>query len=190
MEIFSFFQNLQLFSFGQNLTQGSQENQENQVTAPGVFESFMAEFKSQEEQAGQLQEKPEVLFAADATLKIVKPEIGNLRSFRPVNISNETPDLPVNVETKTETSAPVSASSTFSTSSISWKNLFSDTRRVSGVPVPIKSEPDIPDDVEFDDGVVADYSDSLEPETVKTQPERKVFSDSVPESKELSLIHI
>ena len=112
MEIFSFFQNLQLFSFGQNLTQGSQENQENQVTSPGVFESFMAEFKSQEglegqEGLGEQARQPEVLFAAVATPKVVRPEVRNLRSFRPVNISNETPDLPEKVEAKTETSHSV-----------------------------------------------------------------------------------
>ncbi|MBQ6113661.1 MAG: flagellar hook-length control protein FliK [Synergistaceae bacterium] len=190
MEIFSFFQNLQLFSFGQNLTQGSQENQENQVTSPGVFESFMAEFKSQEglegqEGLGEQARQPEVLFAAVATPKVVRPEVRNLRSFRPVNISNETPDLPEKVEAKTETSDSVSASS----ASTSWKNLFSDTRRVSDVPVSssLTKKPDVPDDVDFDDGVVADYSDSAEPETVKTQPERKVFPDSVPESKEPEL---
>ncbi|MBQ3458668.1 MAG: hypothetical protein IJG30_06895, partial [Synergistaceae bacterium] len=192
MEIFSFFQNLQLFSFGQNLTQGSQENQENQVTSPGVFESFMAEFKSQkglegQEEQGEQARQPEVLFAANDSQKVVRPEVRNLQPFRPVNISNETPDLPEKVEAKTETSAPVSTFSTTSSStSTSWKNLFSDTRRVSDVPVSssLTKKPDVPDDVDFDDGVVADYSDSAEPETVKTQPERKVFSDSVPESKE------
>ncbi|MBQ3763803.1 MAG: hypothetical protein II869_02400, partial [Synergistaceae bacterium] len=153
MEIFSFFQNLQLFSFGQNLTQGSQENQENQGTSPGVFESFMAEFKSQEglegqEGLGEQARQPEVLFAAVATPKVVRPEVRNLRSFRPVNISNETPDLPEKVEAKTETSAPVSTFSTTSTStSTSWKNLFSDTRRVSDVPVSssLTKKLDVPD---------------------------------------------
>ena len=99
MEIFSFFQNLQLFSFGQNLTQGSQENQENQVTSPGVFESFMAEFKSQkglegQEEHGEQARQPEVLFAANDSPKVVRPEVRNLQPFRPVNISNETQDLP------------------------------------------------------------------------------------------------